>query len=151
MKKIQTVGLIVENGKILLGMKKRGFGKGKWNGFGGNLEQGETPEQAMRREFFEEASVKVSKLREVGLINFSFTDDPVEPEVHFFEILKYHGDPTESEEMLPKWFDIADIPYDSMWPDDKYWVPLFLAGKSFRGNFLFGEKGEIIKYNIHEV
>ncbi len=151
MKKIQTVGLIVENGKILLGMKKRGFGAGKWNGFGGNLEPGETPEQAMIREFREEAAIEVIKLEEVGQINFSFVSDPAEPEVHFFQITKYSGDPTESEEMLPEWFDIDKIPYDSMWADDKYWIPMFLAGKKFEGNFLFGGNGEIKKYNISEV
>lgn len=29
-------------GKLLLGMKKRGFGSGKYNGFGGKVEKGET-------------------------------------------------------------------------------------------------------------
>jgi 8-oxo-dGTP pyrophosphatase MutT (NUDIX family) len=30
-------------GDILLAMKKRGFGEGKWNGAGGKVEPGETP------------------------------------------------------------------------------------------------------------
>ncbi|CAN0505072.1 unnamed protein product, partial [Ectocarpus sp. 12 AP-2014] len=32
--------------EILLGMKKRGFGEGKWNGFGGKVESGESVEEA---------------------------------------------------------------------------------------------------------
>jgi hypothetical protein len=36
-------------GQVLLGMKKRGFGAGKWNGFGGKIEAEETCEQAAVR------------------------------------------------------------------------------------------------------
>ena len=39
-----TLMLIVDENKILLGMKKRGFGEGKWNGFGGKVNEGETIE-----------------------------------------------------------------------------------------------------------
>jgi len=31
-----------QDGRILLGRKKRGMGFGKWNGFGGKIEAGET-------------------------------------------------------------------------------------------------------------
>ena len=39
---------------MLLGMKKRGFGTGKWNGFGGKVEVGETVADAAQRELEEE-------------------------------------------------------------------------------------------------
>ena len=32
---------VYDEQRILLGMKKRGFGEWKWNGFGGKLEDGE--------------------------------------------------------------------------------------------------------------
>ncbi|KAJ1429629.1 hypothetical protein B484DRAFT_396306, partial [Ochromonadaceae sp. CCMP2298] len=31
--------------EVLLGMKKRGFGAGKWNGFGGKMDPGESMDQ----------------------------------------------------------------------------------------------------------
>ena len=40
--KILTLVLIRESARVLLGMKKRGFGQGRWNGFGGKVEKGET-------------------------------------------------------------------------------------------------------------
>ena len=43
--------------RMLLGMKKRGFGMGKWNGFGGKVEPDETVEAAARRELEEEAGL----------------------------------------------------------------------------------------------
>jgi len=152
MKSIQTVGIIIDQGKILLGMKKRGFGEGKWNGFGGKAESGESPELAMVREFLEEANIVVLELYEQGVLEFHFEDrlDYV-PEVHFFHITKYTGKPEEGEEMKPDWFDVNNIPYGSMWPDDRYWLPMFLAGKNFKGSFTFNDVGEIANNNIEEV
>ncbi|XP_037783471.1 7,8-dihydro-8-oxoguanine triphosphatase-like [Penaeus monodon] len=54
-RKLLTLMFIREGEKILLGYKKRGFGQGRWNGFGGKVEAGETPEQAAIRETKEEA------------------------------------------------------------------------------------------------
>ena len=47
--KLLTLVMVVQPGKVLLGMKKRGFGEGKWNGFGGKVQSGETIEEAARR------------------------------------------------------------------------------------------------------
>lgn len=47
--KLLTLVLVVRPGRVLLGMKKRGFGAGKWNGFGGKVQQGETIEEGARR------------------------------------------------------------------------------------------------------
>jgi len=44
-----TLVLVLQPGRVLLGMKKRGFGAGKWNGFGGKVQTGETIEAAARR------------------------------------------------------------------------------------------------------
>ena len=61
MKRILTLCIIYQDRKILLGMKKRGFGVGKWNGFGGHVEEAESIEEAAKREVFEEAGLKVKK------------------------------------------------------------------------------------------
>lgn len=49
-RKLLTLVLVRNDvGDILLGLKKRGFGEGKWNGFGGKVEPGETIHQAAAR------------------------------------------------------------------------------------------------------
>lgn len=53
-KKLLTLVLVVEPRRVLLGMKKRGFGAGKWNGFGGKVQTGETIEQGARRYTYKE-------------------------------------------------------------------------------------------------
>ena len=47
--KVLTLVLIREASRILLGMKKRGFGVNRWNGFGGKVEAGETIAQGAKR------------------------------------------------------------------------------------------------------
>ena len=57
-----TLMLLKKDGKLLLGLKKRGFGLGKINGIGGKVEEGESVEAAAVRETFEEIGVTTSFL-----------------------------------------------------------------------------------------
>jgi 8-oxo-dGTP pyrophosphatase MutT (NUDIX family) len=47
--KLLTLLFVLEPGKVLLGMKKRGFGVGRWNGFGGKVQSGESIEEGAIR------------------------------------------------------------------------------------------------------
>lgn len=143
MKKQLTLCLIHKHPQILLGMKKRGFGAGRWNGFGGKVEEGETIEEGAKRELREELGVEALAMQKVGTLDFEFENDPKILEVHVFKILDFKGEPMESEEMAPKWFHVDDIPFDQMWTDDEHWIPFFLEGKKFRGRFLFDKPSSI--------
>jgi len=149
--KLLTLCVVRQDSKILLGMKKRGFGAGRWNGFGGKLSAGETIEDAAKRETMEEAGIKLAEWDKVGIIDFEFRGNPEILQVHIFKVNKFLGDPVESEEMKPQWFDISEIPFSQMWPDDIYWMPLFLAGKKFKGKFLFGDGDAVIQKELTEV
>lgn len=150
-KKVLTLCLLHTDTHVLLGMKKRGFGAGRWNGFGGKVEKGETIEEAARREFLEEAGLEIPILERAGLMDFEFQGNPEILEVHIFRAREHIGEPKESEEMLPKWYHQDEIPFSEMWPDDPYWMPLFFAGKKFQGKLLFGEGDSILEMNITEV
>ncbi|MBI1215760.1 MAG: NUDIX domain-containing protein [Alphaproteobacteria bacterium] len=148
--KLLTLCLITQPPRILLGMKKRGFGAGRWNGFGGKVSPGETIEDAAKRELQEEAGIEAGPLTRRGIVEFRWQGKPDVLQVHVFHADSFTGDPVESEEMKPQWFAIEDIPYDEMWQDDRYWFPLFLAGKNFRGSFEFDEKDNVINHELHE-
>ncbi|CAN0261386.1 unnamed protein product, partial [Ectocarpus fasciculatus] len=62
--------------EILLGMKKRGFGEGKWNGFGGKVESGESVDEAAKRELMEEAGVTARELSLRGRLIFHVPSYP---------------------------------------------------------------------------
>ena len=147
-KKLLTLCLPVRDGETLLGMKKRGFGMGRWNGFGGKVEPGETIEEAAKRETFEEADIVVEAMEPVGILEFEFAGDPTILEVHIFRVTAFSGTPVETEEMWPKWYRNDAIPFKHMWPDDIHWFPLFFAGKTFRGRFLFGKGDAILEQHL---
>lgn len=124
-----------ETGKrqILLGMKKRGFGQGKWNGFGGKLEENEDIHTCARRELEEECGLRCTELRRAGYIVFKMLDIAKIMRVHVFDTWSFTGEPTESEEMRPQWYDEDNVPFDKMWADDPHWFDYMLAGKPFLG------------------
>ena len=150
-KKILTLCIVYKHLNVLLGMKKRGFGVGRWNGFGGKVKEDETIEQAAHREMHEEAGIEIKKMEEVGILDFEFQGNLEILEVHIFCVNEFEGDPAESEEMRPQWFGTNEIPFSEMWQDDIYWFPLFLQGKKFKGKFLFDESDKILKHELAEV
>ena len=150
MKKVLTLCIVHQNNKVLLGMKKRGFGAGRWNGFGGKLKDGETVEAAARRELKEEAGIVPADLILAGNLHFTIADTGDDLEVHLFKITEFMGEPVESEEMKPRWFGINEIPFDQMWPDDIYWFPLFLENKKITAEFNFKDKDNLLDYKIYE-
>eukprot|EP01083_Nonionella_stella_P185151 674315_1 len=78
-------------------------------------------------------SIEPLDVRQLGIIHFKFESDPTVLEVHIFHAPKFSGEPGETEEMRPKWFPAPSVPFDQMWPDDRFWWPLFMKGVLFRG------------------
>jgi 8-oxo-dGTP pyrophosphatase MutT (NUDIX family) len=141
---------------ICLGMKKRGFGASRWNGFGGKVNDGEEIEDAAIRETFEETNSGITidkeNLKKVATLNFRFPHKTEwNQQVHVFFVEKWDGNPNESEEMRPEWFNINDIPYEEMWSDDIHWLPQVLSGKILEADFSFNEKDQIIEHIVTEL
>ena len=152
MKKVYTLCLVHQHPLLLLAVKKQKLGAGYWNGFGGGVEEGESIEEAAKRETFEEAGIEVPHIEKIGINEFEFEGDPAVLEVHVFRAEDFRGEPTETDEMGPmKWFPVSEIPYGEMWPDDSYWIPLFLEGKKFKGKFFLDPKGKILKHTLQVV
>ena len=148
MKNILTLCFIRENTRLLLGMKKSGFGEGKWNGFGGKVETDESIKTAAEREVFEESGLQVHLTPEdkYGVLDFVYVDKI--HEVHIYSTSRYRGVLTETEEMKPQWFAVEDIPYREMWEDDQYWLPLLLDEKKFKGEFIFNKNEKLVTHTL---
>lgn len=151
--KISTLIFLRKENKILLAMKKRGFGAHLYNGAGGKLDHGETIEQALLRECHEEIGVTPMHYWKVAEHDFlqDEGDEPWRMYVHVYFCDEWHGEPHETEEMAPEWFDIEDIPYDKMWQDDTYWLPQVIAGNKVYGEFSFDVHNNLLTHNVEIV
>ncbi len=157
MKKKLTLTIVQKNNYILLGLKKRGFGLGRWNGFGGKVCKNETIKEAAVRELKEESGIIAKDINRLGVLEFHFENLEDILEVHVYKVTDFSKEPIETEEMKPKWFSINEIPFDLMWPDDIYWMPYLLNDKRFIGKFIFDKpsdnkyQSKIKSYDIKEV
>ncbi len=131
---------VIQGEKILLIEKKRGLGAGKINGPGGKIEPGETPLAATIRETQEELVITPHAPRKLGELHFSMSDHP-DIRCHVYRSDDFTGTPTETDEAVPVWMRVSEIPYDRMWEDDRHWLPLVLEDRGFLGRFVFeGER-----------
>lgn len=150
-----TLVFLLKEDKILLAMKKRGFGMGHWNGVGGKVEPGETSIQAAIRETEEEIGVKVFDLDEVAKINFYFPHVDMEKkwdqQVVVYLAKDWSGEPVETEEMRPEWTNVVNIPYNEMWSDDIIWLPEVLAGNKIFAEMMFDENKDVLDYKLNEI
>lgn len=131
-----TLVFVFRDDKVLLIDKKTGLGKGKVNGPGGKVDPGETPEQAAIRECQEELRITVSDLEHCGEHRFQFVDG-YSIHVHVYRTWSFEGHPTETREAAPLWTPVDAIPYERMWEDDQYWIPIMLRGQRFQARWIF--------------
>lgn len=145
----------IQRREILLGRKLRGFGTGKYNGFGGRLESEDidpTPAHGARRELAEEANICIplEHFSSVGTLNFSFEDSLQRMTVHLFHVnVKFVGDESNDgvaksggnelgaiidpstvrgcDEIVPKWFAWSTIPLKRQFADDSIWLTHLLS------------------------
>jgi 8-oxo-dGTP diphosphatase/2-hydroxy-dATP diphosphatase len=151
MKQIMTLCIVCANSQYLLGMKKRGFGVGRWNGFGGKVQGKESILEAAQRELMEECGITAKQFEQRAVMHFRFLGKEDEIEVHLFDVRDFEGEPRETEEMRPQWFYQNEVPFDKMWPDDRFWFPFFFDGKNFEAEFFFKDENHLVDYKITEV
>ncbi|CAM9504548.1 unnamed protein product, partial [Ectocarpus fasciculatus] len=130
----------------------QGFGVGKWNGFGGKVEAGESFEQGAARELMEESSLRATDLAKRGYLVFRMEEACKYMKVHVYETWRAEGEPVESDEMRPQWYAETDLPFSRMWPDDEHWLPLFLSSnKMIVGRFDYSDSDTIVDFSVKQM
>lgn len=140
-RKQATLGLLVRNNQVLLGLKIRkgaDIGEGTLNGPGGKVNEGESFEENLIQEVREEVGIDLPLAAVLGtkraVVTFHNGTSSVW-EVHVYLISDFSGEPQDSEEMKRPdagwWYPINDLPFGSMLPADREWIPKVLAGERF--------------------
>lgn len=148
---IRTLCLVRQPDQLLLGFKKRGFGAGRWNGFGGKVEPGETIVAAASRELTEETTLTATNFEHRATLGFTFADGTNSRTVYVFMVTDVIGTPQETPEMIPRWFNLTDIPFTDMWAADRYWLPRLLRGQLLSGDVRFIDQQTLQHVALKEV
>ena len=111
--------------------------KGKWNGLGGKLEAGESPEQCVIREVQEEAGLTIHEPRYHGLLIFAnFKND--DWYVWVFSADKFTGElAVDSNEGDLQWILNEDLTSLNLWPSDQIFLPWLKSEKIFSARFQY--------------
>jgi len=114
--KIGARAIILREGQILLGKRlKNDSFYGLWCMFGGSIELGETPAQALIRELNEELGIKVVNPELLTVTETMTEEQPPEiPQLHFFLVKNWKGKIiNKSEHSEVRWLylnDLKDLP-----------------------------------------
>ena len=145
---MQVTGcFLLREEKVCLAQKRRTYGIGLWNGYGGRVKDGEFVEACTIRETHEESSVHVSpdNLVKTAVVRI-YRGGEFQYELHVFLARTWEGEPQESEEMgPPRWFRfnrLGALPLLDMFSDDLVWLPRALSGEKFEADAYLSLEGD---------
>lgn len=152
----ESLVFLFRNGKIFLAEKKRGFGAGKLNGYGGKFEEKKGDKTILDcacREVKDESTldIKPDSFKELGYIDFYFDDKPEDNKrVFVYRVDEFEGVPEETEEMKKaELFDFKKIPKERMWEADREFLPSIRDGKPIKGEAHYAEGGRLVSWKDH--
>lgn len=139
--------------KVLLGKKiidpnKHKPGAGKWNGFGGSIEKGESPEEAVVRELKQESGIVANIDDLVKSATLYFHNRTIDGNgdwtctVYAYLLYKWFesGDVIDGEMEEISWFHFDKMPWNEMIPGDSLWLPSVLSGEKIIAHVPHGPK-----------
>ena len=130
---ITTLCYLEKDNKYLMvhrNKKENDINKGKWIGVGGKLEKGETPEQCLVREVFEETGYKLNNYNYKGLVIFNYNED--EPLfMYVYTSSDFSGIEKKCDEGDLKWIPKNEILDLELWEGDKIFLKLLFENSQF--------------------
>lgn len=120
MKTVRVVAAVIkaknENGEPIIFATQRGYGefKGGWEFPGGKIEDGETPQEALKREIMEELDTEIAVGELIETIDYDYPTFHLSMDCFWCEIVK--GDLVLKEHEAAKWLKKEQL-------GDVEWLP----------------------------
>ena len=127
--------------------KKNDIHQDKWNGLGGKLIAGESPEECIKREVLEESGVIIKDPKLHGIITFPKFDGFDDWLVFVYSSDKFEGELIDSDEGELEWIN-NDVLFDlNLWEGDKVFIPWLSQEKFFSAKFIYKKK-KLADYSV---
>jgi len=120
---------------------------GKWNGLGGKLEPGESPEDCVRREVEEESGLLVKKMWLKGFLSFPGFANDEDWYTFVFVVPEFEGHIIESVEGDLEWIDNSDLFRLNLWEGDRIFLPWLDRPGFFSGKFVYTD-GLLVEHSV---
>src|SRR3989338_3124038 len=127
--------------------KHRDIHDGKWNGLGGKLIPGETPEECVIREVYEESGLTIKHPVLRGLLTFPDFSNDVDWYVYVFTASEFNGELQESEEGVLEWIDQDKLTGLHLWEGDSIFLKWLEGGRVFFRKFVY-KNGKFISHFV---
>lgn len=133
--------------------KKNDLNEGKWIGVGGHFEEGESPEECLVREVYEETGLTLTSYKLRGIITF-ISDKWGCEYMHLYTADSFEGDFETAQEKctegILKWVPKKDIFDLRLWEGDKIFLRLLLEKESIFSLKLRYEGDTLIDWECRE-
>jgi len=120
--------------------KENDIHQDKWNGLGGKLIAGESPEECVKREVLEESGLIIRKPKLHGVITFPKFDNVDDWMVFVYTVDHFEGSLIDSNEGVLEWIDNDQILNLNLWEGDKIFIPWLSQDKFFSAKFIYDKK-----------
>ena len=150
MNKLTTLCYIEKDNKYLMLhriKKENDINHDKWIGVGGKFEWGESPEECMLREVWEETGYTLTSWQYRGIITFVLGEDTVEY-MSLFTADGFEGTPIDCNEGVLEWVEKDQIPELNLWEGDRIFFRLLEEQKEFFSLKLVYNKQDILEQYI---
>lgn len=140
---LATLCYIEHDGKTLMlerVKKDNDVHRGKFNGLGGKLKDGESPEQCAIREVKEESGLTIKNPKLVGLLTFPKFIGEQHWYVYVFKATSFAGTLIESPEGNLSWQDTITLHQLPLWQGDRYFLRWIQQDRFFIARFFYEEK-----------
>jgi 8-oxo-dGTP diphosphatase len=148
--KLATLCYLFNGNKVLMinrNKRENDMHLGKWNGLGGKFNPGETPEECVVREVYEESGLLIKNPELKGFLTFPAFDDEEDWYVFVFTAKEFSGQLRESDEGELEWIAWEKIFNLPLWEGDKYFLEWLNQDRFFSAKFIYKNS----KYITHSV